>query len=204
MDKNIDAPKASRHKKSTQTKKQITDAAMKLFSEKGYYNTNSKEIAKEAGVSIGCFYNYFDDKKEVFIDALDYYYLEFNTLIENKINEILMKPLDKKSMLFEIINTVLEAHSIFTGFHNELIVMYYSDSILFEKRQKQHKQSLEFTISALKQWVNTDKLNNLEISGTIIYSAIDSIVDRIVLLNEYDKKDEYIRELVEMISAYLL
>lgn len=67
-----------------------------------------------------------------------------------------------------------------------------------------YKQSLESTISCFKQWINPDKTKNLEISGTVIYSAIDSIVDRIVFLNEYDKKDEYIKELVEMISSYLL
>ena len=50
-------------KRSEETRKRIIAAAERLFSEKGYYNTNSKEIAKAANVSIGSFYSYFKDKK---------------------------------------------------------------------------------------------------------------------------------------------
>ena len=34
--------------------------------EKGYYYTNTKEIVKRAGISIGNFYNYFKDKKRLY------------------------------------------------------------------------------------------------------------------------------------------
>lgn len=195
--------KVSNTKKSAQTRQQIIDAAMKLFSETGYYKTNSKEIAKEAKVSIGCFYNYFEDKKEVFSEVLDSYYIKFNTVIENKLKQLLENPSDKKTMLYEAIKAILDAHSIFTGFHNELIVMYYSDPVMFEKNQKQHKESLELTITCLRQLANPDKIKNIEIAGTIIYSSIDAVIDRIVFLNEHDKEEEYIKELVEMVSSYL-
>ncbi|MHC1685539.1 MAG: TetR/AcrR family transcriptional regulator [Clostridiaceae bacterium] len=203
MSENTAKPKISHTKKSAQTKQQIIDAAMKLFSEKGYYKTNSKEIAKEAKVSIGCFYNYFEDKKEVFSDVLDSYYLKFNTIIEDKIKQLLANPLDKKNMLYEAIKTILNAHSIFTGFHNELIVMYYSDPVMFEKNQKQHRESLELTIMCLRQLANPDKVKNIEIAGTIVYSSIDAVIDRIVFLGEHDKEEEYITELTEMVSSYL-
>jgi len=51
-------------------RQKIIEAAKELFNTKGYYNTNTKEIAKLAGVSTGSFYNYFPDKLEVFQEIM--------------------------------------------------------------------------------------------------------------------------------------
>ena len=44
---------------------QVLRAAVKLFSEKGYYITTIQQIAREAGVSIGLIYQYFGDKDDI-------------------------------------------------------------------------------------------------------------------------------------------
>lgn len=50
--------------------KQIVNAAIKLFGERGYYITTIKDIAKEAGISPGLIYQYFKDKEDVLLLAL--------------------------------------------------------------------------------------------------------------------------------------
>jgi TetR/AcrR family transcriptional regulator, cholesterol catabolism regulator len=49
---------------------QIVRAAVKLFSEEGYYTTTIQQIAKEAGVSTGLIYQYFRDKDDVLFLSL--------------------------------------------------------------------------------------------------------------------------------------
>jgi AcrR family transcriptional regulator len=44
---------------------QIIRAAVKLFSEEGYYTTTIQQIAREAGVSTGLIYQYFRDKDDI-------------------------------------------------------------------------------------------------------------------------------------------
>ena len=44
---------------------QIVRAAVKLFSEEGYYTTTIQQIAREAGVSTGLIYQYFGDKDDI-------------------------------------------------------------------------------------------------------------------------------------------
>lgn len=51
-------------------RKKILDSARQLFNEKGYYHTNTKEIAKEADVATGSFYNYFPDKLSIFQEIM--------------------------------------------------------------------------------------------------------------------------------------
>ena len=46
-------------------REQIIRAAIKLFSEQGYYSTTIQHIAREAGISVGLIYQYFRDKDDV-------------------------------------------------------------------------------------------------------------------------------------------
>jgi AcrR family transcriptional regulator len=46
-------------------KKQILEAAAKVFAEKGFHRASTKAIAKAAGISEGTIYNYFTSKQEL-------------------------------------------------------------------------------------------------------------------------------------------
>ena len=61
-------PKQARSKK---TKEKIVQAAIRLFQERGYEKTTSNDIASEAGVSVGSFYVYFTDKRQLFFTIFD-------------------------------------------------------------------------------------------------------------------------------------
>lgn len=49
-----------------ETRQKIIEASIKLFSIKGYHNTQVMDIVKAVGMSAGTFYNYFKDKRELF------------------------------------------------------------------------------------------------------------------------------------------
>ena len=56
-------------KRSIEKREKIVEAGFDLFCEKGYYKTNTAEIAKYAGVSTGALYSYFEDKRQIFIES---------------------------------------------------------------------------------------------------------------------------------------
>jgi AcrR family transcriptional regulator len=47
------------------SRKNILDSAMKLFAQKGFENTSVSAIAREANISKGLIYNYFDTKEAI-------------------------------------------------------------------------------------------------------------------------------------------
>jgi len=49
---------------------QILDAAARMFAEKGFHRTTTKEIAQAAGVSEGTIYNYFANKGDLVIGII--------------------------------------------------------------------------------------------------------------------------------------
>lgn len=61
-------PKQARSKK---TKEKIVQAAILLFQKRGYEKTTSNDIASEAGVSVGSFYVYFTDKRQLLLTIFD-------------------------------------------------------------------------------------------------------------------------------------
>ena len=52
-------------------REQIIDAAMRAFSQKGYSRATNKDIAREAGVTPGLIYHYFENKEALFQAAVE-------------------------------------------------------------------------------------------------------------------------------------
>lgn len=73
MAQDVREPKQER---SIEKKNRIVQAGFELFSQVGYYNTNTVEIAKRAGVSTGIVYGYFKDKRDILLDVLEIYVKE--------------------------------------------------------------------------------------------------------------------------------
>src|ERR1051325_11287742 len=63
----LSVPVIPKQARSKQTKEKIVQAAIRLFQERGYEKTTSNDIASEAGVSVGSFYVYFNDKRQLLL-----------------------------------------------------------------------------------------------------------------------------------------
>ncbi len=62
-----------REDKSERCRRQVLDAALRLFSQKGYGPASVREIAEQAGVSVGALYHHFPDKESIFRSLIDEY-----------------------------------------------------------------------------------------------------------------------------------
>ncbi|GMX66091.1 TetR/AcrR family transcriptional regulator [Paenibacillus elgii] len=67
--------KTSRQQQALETKVKLIDAALRTFSRKGFSESTTKDIAKEAGVTDGLIYHYFQSKEDLLWAILDKYTL---------------------------------------------------------------------------------------------------------------------------------
>ena len=51
--------------------KQILDAALTIFSKKGYAEATIPDIAREAGVAVGTIYNYYESKRDLLVSLVN-------------------------------------------------------------------------------------------------------------------------------------
>ncbi|HUP61387.1 MAG TPA: TetR/AcrR family transcriptional regulator [Thermoanaerobaculia bacterium] len=64
----------TQEERSEKSRQQILDAALKLFSHRGYGATSVRDIAEEANLSKGNVYHHFPDKETIFRALLDRYF----------------------------------------------------------------------------------------------------------------------------------
>jgi AcrR family transcriptional regulator len=64
----------NQEERSERSKAQILDAALKLFSHRGYGATSVRDIAEEASLSKGNVYHHFPDKEAIFRELLHEYF----------------------------------------------------------------------------------------------------------------------------------
>ncbi len=65
----------------------IMQAALKIFSRKGYSPAAVDELAREAGIAKGTLYLYFQDKEDLFFSTIMYVFDNLFSLMKSNINE---------------------------------------------------------------------------------------------------------------------
>lgn len=112
--------------RSIEKKNRIIEAGYALFSEVGYYGTNTAEIAKRAGVSTGIVYGYFSDKRDILICVLDIY---INNVFQPFMNifERIQPPVDYRSLVPKIIEETIKTHKKNRRIHEALHALSGTD-----------------------------------------------------------------------------
>lgn len=185
------------------TKQAILDAALVQFSEKGYHQTNSKEIAKAAGVSTGTFYAYYPDKRALFLDALQVYHLRFNEKLFGYLDGLDLTLPDRRKILRGLVQALIDAHKVYIKFHDELIVMIFSDPEVFELTKAKMIASRGRIRGYLERWKGEIGLSDLDAAAAIIFEMVHSVVDLVIQGRSDIPDGRIIDGLVELLERAL-
>lgn len=97
----------------------IIKAGLDLFCEKGFYNTNTIEITKAAGVSTGTVYSYFKDKKDIYNASFEYFLDNYLKPLLDEV-ENLPKPVNIKVLIDKCIDLFINLYANSKQTVNEL------------------------------------------------------------------------------------
>lgn len=114
-------------KRSIEKKEKIIKYGFELICEKGYYNTNTAEIAKAAGVSTGIVYSYFTDKHDILLDGLKRFANSIFYPSVDFINDIEINENNLEQIIREIISKFIKNHKLSKSAHEEITAMAHSD-----------------------------------------------------------------------------
>ena len=176
---NIREPKQQR---AIEKKEKIIEAGFNLICKNGYYNTNTAEIAKEAGVSTGILYQYFKDKYDILIEGLEKYgdSIFFPIL---KTTDIKFDKKDFEKLLRQMINHYVNNHKVSNIAHEEIIAMVHLDKRVADYY---YKRELEMTNTLKNILVNNNyKDDYLDEKVHIMMGLIDNLCHEII----YHKHD---------------
>src|SRR5437764_3643469 len=97
---------AARTQAARDKRRQILDAAVRVFSRRGFHACRVSDIADEAGVAYGLVYHYFASKDEV----LDTLFLERWEVMLELIREVDAEPLPVRDKLGAIASFIIDSY----------------------------------------------------------------------------------------------
>lgn len=190
-----------------QRKKQILLCAKRLFSQKGYYETQISDIISEAGIARGTVYQYFEHKNDIFITLLEMFFKEWETFVamdQAAIDLTAITPGDylrfriRKTLQFfhndlELCNIVLRAG---LGLRNDFDTMIHG----FEKR------IIAIIVDDLKLGIRYRRIRedlDLELAANVIAGALFRISYHYFVVNRRSKKSADIEAIADEMVAIL-
>ncbi|OHD66433.1 MAG: hypothetical protein A2176_06815 [Spirochaetes bacterium RBG_13_51_14] len=94
--------------KADERKKMILEYAKRLFSRKGYYNTQISDIVHEAKIARGTVYQYFKNKDDLFVTLIRNFYNEWERNISLGMHKIDLKTIDPVDYFFFRVRNTLQ------------------------------------------------------------------------------------------------
>lgn len=157
-------------KRSIEKRNRIIEKGFDLMCEKGYYNVSTPDIAEAAEVSTGIIYQYFNDKKDIFIEGVKNYsnsiMFPMHSVLENedlKIDNI-------EAVVRRMIEAYVKSHTISKKAHEELMAMSHLDEDVANIFKNSELELTNKIVSIIKN-------NNIKIKNPIekIHIAIGII-----------------------------
>lgn len=194
MEEYIRMPK---QKRAILKKEKIIDAGFELICKNGYYNTNTAEIGKKAGVSTGIIYQYFKDKHDIFMEGLEKFGDKiFFPLLKINNDDFSINNFDKA--LNDMIEEYIKDHKISKLAHEEITAMIQKDK---DVANYFYKKELLLTETIKKNLIkNNFKDHNLNEKVHVMIGLIDNYCHEVT----YHKHDNMNYEIMQNIIIKII
>ena len=186
--------------RSLQTRKRIEQAAFRLFSKKGIHGTNSKEIAEKAGVSIGSFYAYFKNKKQLLLEILEDFLNQGYSVIWKDLGSYTVDKLTRDDIESIIVN-VFKAYDIAPSLLSQTHALRYSDPDINRIFERERHREVEQILKLINS--NKDRLN-IEVqdpyaTAIIIHNAVEQVAHTAKFIGPEIEESRLIEALTDVI-----
>ncbi|WP_425447362.1 TetR/AcrR family transcriptional regulator [Dethiothermospora halolimnae] len=183
-----------------EVKKAIVESALKEFKEKSYMKASMRSIAKNAGVTVGNIYRYFNNKDDLFNFIVDPVWMD--------LEKVIFGNYDLSVDLFPITEIISSIMDIYKRFNNELFILLHNSSgskygnIKEELIELIKKRIEEETLPLLKK-------NNKVLKDKFIFYIVSSaIVDSIYTImkecgDDFDRAEALIKQTITIFSKDL-
>ncbi len=174
-------------------KNRILNASIKEFAKNSFFKTSMQSIAKRAGISKGSMYQYFKDKKELYVYifkyAIEKKFSYFDPLIERSKTESFYKIFEE--MLYLATKLGIE--------HPDLYDMSNNLNELYSSTNKIARE----IVGEINQMINVE---GVKLYSRFVYESIDIAIMNGEIRNDIDKKLIYffIDRVIQTFGQYMM
>lgn len=196
--------RAPRQRRSIEKRDRILEAAYATFCEQGYYKSTTIEIARRAGVSVGCLYSYFADKYDLFVAILDRYEGGFETARTRALEAVDGRTRTHAEVIRAVMTSLLQEHEATRELNREIGILAFSDPAIAARKGQQAGKILD----AIQQYLAAHREDlrpaDPEAAAIVVWKTISALVDSMVFDPPMIGRERLIDATVEALCAYLL
>jgi AcrR family transcriptional regulator len=189
--------------RSEETRAQILESAIKLFSNRGFNAASVDDICKDAGVSKGAFYHHFETKQALFLALLDGWLNTIDSAIEASREKTVPETFQQITMAFPFI----------FGSAGENLPMFLEfwlhasrDEMIWQASIAPYRRYHEYFTSLIKKGVDEGSFVDLdpELTSRMIVSMAMGLLLQSLLDPKGEKWEQVAREITNMMLNTLL
>ena len=193
--------------KAVAKRDRIIEKGFELMCERGYYKTTTPEIAKAADVSTGIIYQYFNDKREIFMEGLKQFsnsvlFPMMDILDATAENNTKIDLGDLEKILDRLMTLIVQSHRMTQKAHEELEMMAHADEEIGEIFKTSEFTMTKKIVAFLEK--NDIILENPIEKIHIIYGLVENYCHETVYHHHEELNNEVMRsEVIKIIKNIL-
>jgi AcrR family transcriptional regulator len=186
------------------TRKALIEAGRKAFAKYGYHDVIADQIAKEAGVAVGSFYAYFNNKRDLFLEMIDEITIKSADVINESLRQIfLRRSRNTEHWIRRMIAVLVDIHKESESLLRESLRMSLYDGEVKERLEHIDRLVRQFIEAAIEDVIGKTRKKERESIAYVLYYASEGVVHQMVLnKGEIDEK-RVIQELSRALASYV-
>ncbi len=180
---------------------EIASDAIEVFSQKGYYNTNLKDIAKAAGMGRTSLYKYFRNKDEIYYYIVKRAYRCYNERVEH-VQQLKMTNMERIEHLVDYLVKHLDENIVSNRFLDFWMIIHRKDRELEDELFRLSEQMMGSFQRLLKQAKDAGEIVKT-INEKALASILWAVVESLTILKDDDSPttDEYLETMHTLLNG---
>ena len=184
-------------------KAKIITAARKLLNREDYEAVTANRIAMEAGVSVGTFYSYFKDKRDVFLAVIRQYSADIFGEMTANIRELKQNPSNLEEVVQSLILVAKKRHDNEKGLHKQMLIQSIRDPEI-RKLSMMEEGRADFLIrEILDQYEDQVDVKDVDAAIFLVTNCVEEMIHHLIIHGSDIPEERVFEELARMVYRYL-
>lgn len=161
----------------------ILDAAAKIFPKLGYEKTQTPDIAKEAGISTGAVYRYFEDKRQIFLEMLERELAKARAEVDVRLSAIMAQgTVDSPIAMTEhVLDTIFESTKKDAALTRVFVALSLTDPDVAAIKARADEYDRQFFANMIEAMLPRDIVPNPAATAMVAHVAAVGVATEIAL-----------------------
>jgi AcrR family transcriptional regulator len=158
--------------RARRTYESLVDAGAALFAERGFDATQTPDIAAEAGVSVGTFYRYFDDKLEIFLEVERRYLARAYHDVMARLTPDRFVAVERRQVIDDALGALLDHVNRSPGLQRVFLQMALRDDQVAALKRAFDDASRKALAQLIASICSREQVADPEATATIVHAAV--------------------------------